>query len=173
MIAFRSRQPQKLAPMEKKLIGFTTSDGKKHLGFYTPVPNPCGDCWEENSVVEIYTDEFGCEYNNVINQFHVDPIECYYWDNQMGDKQLLPAPALSKPTTHMERTASIFSEDIITNDRGVCMGRLREIREWLTLNTRGAKEVYIDKEFVIHSKEKIQVNSDAAGSIPEFIHFGQ
>ena len=63
--------------MEKKLIGFTTSDGKKHLGFYTPVPNLCGDCWEENSVVEIYTDEFGNEYKDVVEEVPVSTFPLY------------------------------------------------------------------------------------------------
>lgn len=166
--------------MEKKLIGFTTSDGKKHLGFYTPVTNPCGEHWEEESFVELYTSVSGKEYRNVIEKFHVNPIKCYYWDEEKGSKELLPAPALPKPSTSAETLANFyrfFSKDyqdsLITDDKGSRIALLKMIQEWLILNTKGAKGGYVDKEFVIHSEEKIQVNSDVASSIPEYIRIEQ
>lgn len=149
-----------------KLIGFTTSNGEKHLGYYTTIVNPCGDINDSDCIVVLYTDEYGNEYRDVIEEYDVEPITCYYWDKEKGEKQLLPAP---KPTTLAERTAHLFSEDLITEDKSVRTAYLQMIRKWLILNTKGTKEIFIDKDFVIHSEERIEVNSNVINSIPDYI----
>ena len=138
--------------MEKHLIGFVTKNGNKHLGYYTPLVNPCADYWEPDSIVEMYTDEHGNVYKDVVKEVPVSIFPLYSRDNESEDYQLLPTP---HPTTLAERMAHLFSEDLITEDKSVRMAYLWMIREWLYLNANCSQSVYIDKDFTIHSKGRI------------------
>ena len=60
--------------MDKHLIGIITENGDKHLGYYTPLVNPCADYWEPDSIIRMYTDEFGHDYKDVIEEFPVREI---------------------------------------------------------------------------------------------------
>ena len=71
--------------MEKHLIGFVTKDGNKHLGYYTPIVNPCADYWEPDSIVEMYTDEHGNEFKDVEEEVPVNTFPLYSWDNESGN----------------------------------------------------------------------------------------
>ena len=138
--------------MEKHLIGFVTKNGNKHLGYYTPLVNPCADYWGPDSIVEMYTDEHGNVYKDVVKEVPVSIFPLYSRDNESEDYQLLPTP---HPTTLAERMAHLFSEDLITEDKSVRMAYLWMIREWLYLNANCSQSVHIDKDFTIHSKGRI------------------
>lgn len=152
--------------MEKRLIGFVTKNGNKHLGYYTPIVNPCADYWEPDSIVEMYTDEHGNEYKDVVEEVPVSIFPLYSWDIESGGYQLLPAP---HPTTLVERMAHLFSEDLITEDRSIRRAYLWMIREWLYLNAKCSQSLFIDKDYNIHSDGEIVLNSDVAQSIPNYI----
>ncbi len=152
--------------MDKHLIGFITENGDKHLGYYTPIVNPCADYWEPDSIIRMYTDEFGNEYKDVIEEFPVCEIPLYSWDEQSNSYQLLPPPA---PSTLSERMASLFSEDLITEEKSLRMVRLWKIREWLFINTNWSQPVYIDKDYIIRSEGEIVINADALSQIPDYI----
>ena len=156
--------------MTHNLIGFITSDGSKHLGYYTPIVNPCGD-WQPDSPnqsesVEMYTDEYGNEYQDVKATFDVCAVSFYYWDFEQDRYEILPAPTKN---TLAERTAHLFSADLVTNDKEVIRAYLWTIREWLLLNAEITMPVYIDKELAIHSEGKISIHADAADMIPQYI----
>ncbi len=152
--------------MEKHLIGFVTKDGNKHLGYYTPIVNPCADYWEPNSIVEMYTDEHGNVYKDVVEEVPVSIFPLYSWNKESDDYQLLPTP---HPTTLAERMAHLFSEDLITEDKSIRMAYLWMIREWLYLNANCLQPVFIDKDFTIYSDGEIVINPDVAHSIPNYI----
>lgn len=152
--------------MDKHLIGFITENGDKHLGYYTPIVNPCADYWESDSIIRMYTDEFGNEYKDVIEEFPVCEIPLYSWDEQSNSYQLLPPPA---PSTLSERMAHLFSKDLITEEKSIRLGYLWKIREWLYLNAKCSQPVYIDKDFIIHSDGEIVLKSDIAQSKPNYI----
>ena len=152
--------------MDKHLIGFITEDGNKHLGYYTPIVNPCADYWEPDSIVKMYADEGGNEFKDVIEEIPISTFPIYYWDKESGDYQLLPAPA---PSTLSEGMASLFSKDLITEDKSIRRAYLRMIREWLFINTKCSQPVYIDKNYVIRSEGEIVINADALSQIPDYI----
>lgn len=152
--------------MEKNLIGFVTKNGNKHLGYYTPIVNPCADYWEPNSIVELYTDEYGNEYKDVIEEIPANSFPLYFWDKKSGDYQLLPAP---HPTTLAERMAHLFSEDLITEDKSIRRAYLWMIREWLYLNANCSQPVFIDKDFIIHSYGAIFFHPNSAKDLPDYI----
>ena len=147
--------------MEKHLIGFITKNGSTHLGYYTPIINPCADYREADSIVKMYTDEHGNEFKDVIEEIPISTFPIYYWDKESGDYQLLPAP---HPTTLAE------SEDLITEDKSIRLAYLWMIREWLYLNANCSQSVFIDRDFTIHSKGRIVLRSNATKLIPDYIH---
>lgn len=152
--------------MDKHLIGFITKKGNKHLGYYTPIVNPCADHWEPNCIVKMYTDESGNEFKDVKEDFPICEIPLYVWDEQSDSYQLLSAPT---PSTLAERMSSLFSEDLVTEDKSLRKARLWMIREWLYINTKCSQPVYIDKDNVIRSEGEIVINADALSQIPDYI----
>lgn len=152
--------------MDKHLIGFITENGNKHLGYYTPIVNPCADHREPDCIIKMYTEESGQEYRDVKEEFVVSEIPLYSWDEQSNSYQLLPPPA---PSTLSERMASLFSEDLITEEKSLRMARLWIIREWLFINTNCSQPVYIDKDYIIRSEGEIVINADALSQIPDYI----
>lgn len=150
-----------------KLVGFVDDKEKKHLGYYSPIVNPCGDYNDPNSYIEAYKDEYRKEYRNVKGVFPIDVVDFYYWDLKKNDRQILPALV---ETTLEERTASLFAKDLITNDTAARMAYLQMIREWILLNSKCSAPVFIDKEYDIHSDGDIAINPDVT-EIPDYIKF--
>ncbi|MBO4434271.1 MAG: hypothetical protein J5769_02315 [Bacteroidales bacterium] len=153
--------------MEKHLIGFVTKNGSKHLGYYTPIINPCADYREADSIVKMYTDEYGKEYKDVKEEVHVNIFPLYFCDKESEDYKLLPAP---HTTTIAERMAHLFSEDLITEDNSIRMTYLWMIREWLYLNADCSQPVFIDKDYTIHSEGFIKIKDDVKEHIPDYIN---
>ena len=77
---------------DKGLTGFTTKDGKKHVGWYDPIYNPSGDIGEPDAVIEQYIDIYGHTYRDVVGTFDVKPFYCFFWESSNGEYCLLKYP---------------------------------------------------------------------------------
>ena len=152
-------------------IGFTTNDVRKHLGYRVSAAN-IGETWEFCPSVYgyYYFEEGGDKYASPISDikdvFPVTMVDFYYWDAEQNEYKPLLAPP---KTTLDERTASLFTKDLITNDNSVRIAHARQIREWLLLNAHCSASVYIDKDFVIYSEEPITIKADLGEQVPDFI----
>lgn len=153
----------------RTLVGFETSDGKRHLGYYDPIVNPCGDYREPNSVVERYIDEYGNEYCNVKLEFPVEAADFYYWDAEKDDYQLLVAPQKDNSDNSLKITSQAYQEWLIKDIKGTEITFFRMIREWLVLNAKCPSPVFMDKDYVIHCDSEIEINPDAIQHIPDYI----
>ncbi len=144
----------------EKLLGFITSDGKKHLGYYTPVVNPCGDYNNPEDYKDQYTDVEGKKYDNVIGRCEIYEVECFYWDEKENDYK--PLPAFSLPKNDMcfeavkERQKGLFSEDLLASGNETKLIALK-VRIWLFLNARCTAPVYVGKDWSIHSEGPIEI----------------
>lgn len=98
----------------RTLVGFETSDGKKHLGYFSPVVNPCGDYRDSDSYIEQYVDEYGTEYRDVTKVIPIEVVDIYYWYSESGEYKLLPSP---QKASLQERMRGLFAKDLITNDK--------------------------------------------------------
>lgn len=148
--------------MEIKRIGFITSDGKKHIGYYAPIVNPCGDILEENSFTQAYKDEYGVVFKDVVSEFQISDMEIYYWNTKKEGYVLYENP---KESSIDEKTAVLFSKDIVSSDKP-CYDL---IREWLIINTDCSSAVYIDKHFFIQTEGELHIAEEAVKDIPDYI----
>ena len=153
--------------MKQILIGFITNDGQKHLGYYTPVTNPCADYNEPDSTVEMYTDEYGNVHKQVSGSFPVNNVDFYYWDTQKNNYNLLEPP---QKITLPEKTMGLFAKDIITSETPIVISKYRMIREWLLLNAECTEPIYLDRNFLIHTNGKVDIINEKS-PIPDFIQF--
>ncbi len=153
------------------LIGFVTNDGKKHLGFYSPIVNPCGDYNNPDDYQERYTDVYGTKYSKVKGKCEICEVDCFYWDEFKNEYIPMPAYLPPQEMTNEERTSKsvsgLFRKDLITSSPLLQMASM--IREWLFLNAHCSAPVYIDKGGKIHSEGEIVINNDALQSIPDYI----
>ncbi len=153
------------------LLGFITSDGEKHLGFYTPIVNPCGDYSNPDDYRKLYTDVHGIEYDNVTGECRISEVSCFYWDELENGYKPLPAFAPLRRMSYAEKAfesvKGLFAKDLITSSPLPAIAA--RIREWLILNAQCEAPVYVDKAGQIHSEGKIVFNDDVAQNIPEFM----
>lgn len=153
------------------LVGFVTEDGKKHLGFYSPIVNPCGDYNNPDDFQERYTDVYGNEYAKVKGECEICEVDCFYWDELKNEYIPMPVHLLPQEMTNEEKTSKsvsgLFRKDLITSSPLPQVASM--IREWLFLNAHCNAPVYIDKGGKIHSEGEIVINNDALHSIPDYI----
>jgi len=153
------------------LVGFFTEDGKKHLGFYSPIVNPCGDYNNPDVFQERYTDVYGNEYAKVKGECEICEVDCFYWDELKNEYIPMPAYLPPKEMTDEDRTSKsvsgLFSKDLITSSPLLQVASM--IREWLYLNAHCNAPVYIDISGNIHSEGEIVINNDALQSVPDYI----
>ena len=154
------------------LLGFITSDGEKHLGFYTPQVNPCGNHSDSNVYKRIYTDVHGIEYDNVTGKCSISEVSCFYWDEIENDYKPLPIITPHRKISYAEKALEsmkgLFAKDLITSSPLPAMAA--RIQEWLFLNAQCEAPVYVDKIGKIHSDGKIEFNADIAQNVPAFIN---
>lgn len=152
-------------------VGFLTSDGRKHLGYRISSAD-IGEPWEYGPSVYGYYyfeeggDRYAPPFNDIKEAFPVTIVDFYYWDEEENDYLRLSE---RYETVLEERTASLFAKDLITNDKGSRIALCQMIREWLLLNAKCSKPVYIDKDFSIYSEGPIEFKSDIKEPIPEYI----
>lgn len=157
--------------MKKNLIGFTTSDGRKHLGYRLNI----GECWEFGPSVYgyYYFDEDPNQRNpisDVKEVFPVEEVDFFYWDSESAKFQILPAPQKENNFDALSLFSAAYREWLIKDTKSVEMALYRMIREWLLLNANCTKPVYIHKDYSIHSEGSIVLSANAAKQIPEYIH---
>lgn len=156
---------------KEKLLGFITRDGKKHLGYYTPLVNPCGDYNDPKDYQKRYTDVHGTEFADVIAECDICEVECYCWDEQENGYKPLPAYEPPKRRSYdmqaFERAKGLFRKDLITSSPRPALDRM--IHEWLSLNAHCTAPVYIDQYGRVRSEGAIEIDKEAAQSIPGFI----
>ena len=157
--------------MKKNLIGFTTSDGRKHLGYRLSTAN-IGEPWEFGPSVYGYyyfdEDQSG-PISDVKEAFPVSEVDFYYWDSQTNKFQILPAPQKEKKEDALRIFSAENRERLITETKSLEITLYRMIREWLLLNANCSQPVYIDKDYIIRSEGDIFINADALTQIPDFI----
>lgn len=152
-------------------IGFVTRDGKKHLGFYKPLVNPCGDNQSAEKCQKRYIDIYGNEYFDVTVECSICEVECFYWDELKNE--YTPLPSITSPTPMgyeekaMESMKGLFRQDLITSNPLPQVASM--IRDWLFLNAHCEAPIYIDKSGRIHSDGVIIINQDAAQSVPDYL----
>lgn len=153
------------------LTGFTTQDGKKHVGWYAPIYNPCGDIGDSESVVELYKDIYGNEYKGVKETFTVTPFCCFYKDHSNGEYCLLKYPIYEEEANN--NPLRLFDESymkaLIEDDEPARHTRRQMIREWLLINAQCQSSVYIENDFSVRSGAPILIHPSAKDSIPEYI----
>ena len=88
---------------------------------------------------------------------------------EIVEKWEIPTDTSNNGENILKILSKAYQEWLIKDIKGTEMDNLRNIREWLILNTRCSKPVYIDKEYIIHSEGEIVINADAAQHIPEYI----
>lgn len=155
---------------DKGLIGFTTKDGKKHVGWYAPIYNPYGDIGEPDSVVGLYKDIYGKEYQDVEGTFKVSPFNCYYEDPSKGEYCLLKYPFYENNASNpLNVCRESYMKSLIEDDEPAKNALRHMIREWLLINTICQSSVYIENDFSIRSAAPILINPDAKQSIPDHI----
>ena len=156
---------------DKGLIGFTTQDGKKHVGWYAPIYNPCGDIGDPESVVELYKDIYGKEYKDVKGTFTVSPFCCFYKDHSNDEYCLLKYPIYENEAN--ENPLQLFDESyrkaLIEDDEPARHALRQMIREWLLINAQCQSSVYIENDFSVRSDAPILIHPSAKNSIPEYI----
>ena len=93
-------------------------------------------------------------------------VDCYYWD--LKERAYLPLEGASTNNGSL-KTAS-YHERLIKDPQLERIVFVRQIRDWLLLNTKCSATVYIDKEYIIYSDGDISINPDVK-DIPEYIKF--
>lgn len=156
------------------LIGFTTSDGSKHLGYRLSSAN-LGENWKLGPSVHgyYYFDEDPNQRNpisDVQEVFRVDGVDFFYWDSETNDFKLLTAPEEYKDDP-LRILSAEYREWLIKGTKSSEMALYRKIREWLLLNAKCTKPVYIDKQFIIRSEGTIDINPEELDRVPDYIHF--
>ena len=152
-------------------VGFTTSDGKKHLGYRISAAN-IGEPWEYGPSYYgfYYFDETDDKYappvSDIIDVSPVSAVDFYYWDTEQNDYQ--PLHLSGKDGTEGSLFSSEYREKLSADSKPAEMERLRTIRRWILLNATCSMPVYIDKDLVIHSEGHIILNDDIK-EIPEYI----
>ena len=160
--------------MKQNLIGFISSDGRKHLGYRLSAAN-LGETWEFGPGVYgyYYFDEDLNHINpisDVVEVFPVSDVDFFYWDSETNKFQILPAPQKESNYNALNITSAAYREMLITETRSAKMCLFRMIREWLLLNATCSKPVYIHKDYSIHSEGTIVINDDSLRHIPDYIH---
>ena len=152
-------------------VGFTTRDGRKHLGYRISATD-INEKWKLGPDVYgyYYFEESGDTYASPISDikdvFPVTIVDFFYWDEERNDYLRLSNP---KTTTLKERTASLFAKDLITNEKDIRLALIHNIREWLLLNAICSDPVYIDKNFTIQSEGLIIIKEGIKEPIPDYI----
>ena len=159
--------------MKNNLIGFTTSDGRKHLGYRLSAEN-IGEPWEFGPSVYgyYYFDEDPNQINpinDVKEVFPVEEVDFFYWDSKTNKYQILPPPQKEKKEDSLKLFSAEYQERLITETNSPEMALFRMIREWLLLNATCSKPVYIHKDYSIHSDGMITIKDDSAKQIPDYI----
>lgn len=156
---------------DKGLIGFTTKDGKKHVGWYAPIYNPCGDIGDPESVVELYKDIYGKEYKDVKGTFTVSPFCCFYKAHSNDEYCLLKYPIYENEANEnpLRLSDESYRKALIEDDEPARHSLRQMIREWLLINAQCQSSVFIENDFSVRSDAPICINSDIKGSIPDFI----
>ncbi len=167
-------QTKQYDKMNQNLIGFTTSDGRKHLGYRLSTAN-IGEPWEFGPSINgyFYFDEdpnLSNPVNDVKEVFPVESVNFYFWDSETNMFQIVPAPQKEKKDDALRLFSAEYREWLIYETKSVEMALYRMIREWLLLNSNCTKPVYIHKDYSIHSEGLISIKGDSAKHIPDYIH---
>lgn len=156
-------------------IGFTTSDGGKHLGYRLSAAK-IGEPWEFGpSVYGFYyfdeeQDRLAPPINDIKDVFPVTVVDFYYWDAELNDYQRLSPSEEPSQESSLAIFSSEYREKLITDSKPAKMALFRTIRRWIILNAKCSKPVYINKDYTIHSEGEIVINADALSQIPDYIH---
>ena len=74
---------------------------------------------------------------------------------------------MSEDKQSLERAKGLFRKDLITSSPLPALARM--IHEWLSLNAHCTAPVYIDQYGRIRSEGAMEIDKEAAHSIPDFI----